>query len=34
MIKDAARKKFSPKKAIAARKQGRPVLLGEIYEMV
>ena len=34
MIKDAARKKISPKKAIAARKRGRPVLLGEIDEMV
>ena len=34
MIKDAARKKVSPKKAIAARKRGRPVLLGEIDEMV
>ena len=34
MIKHAARKKVSPKKAIAARKQGRPVLLGEIDEMV
>ena len=34
MIKDAAREKDSLKKAIAARKQGRPVLLGEIDEMV
>ena len=34
MIKDAARKKVSPKKAIAARKRGRPVLLGEIDGMV
>ena len=33
MIKDAARKKVSPKKVIAARKQGWPVLLGEIDEM-
>ena len=34
MIKDAARKRFSPKKAIAARKRGWRVLLGEIDEMV
>ena len=34
MIKDAARKKFSPEKAIETRKRGQPVLLGEIDEMV
>ena len=34
MIKDAARKKVSSKKAIAAWKRGRPILLGEIDEMV
>ena len=34
IIKDAARKRISPKKATAARKQGRPILLGEIDEMV
>ena len=34
MIKDAARKKVSPKKAITARKRGRLILLGEIDEMV
>ena len=34
IIKDAARKKISPKKATAARKQGRPIQLGEIDEMV
>ena len=34
MIKDAARKKVSPKKAIVARKRGRPDLLGEFDEMV
>ena len=34
MIKDAVRKKVSPKKAIAARKRGWPILLGEIDEMV
>ena len=34
MIKDAARKKVSPKKGIAARKRCQPVLLGEIDKMV
>ena len=34
IIKDAARKKISPKKATAARKQSRLILLGEIDEMV
>ena len=34
ITKDAARKKISPKKATAARKQGRPIQLGEIDEMV
>ena len=34
MIKDTAREKVSPKKAIATRKQGRPVFLGRIDEMV
>ena len=34
MIKDAARKKVFPKKAIAAGKRGRPILLGEINKMV
>ena len=34
MIKDAARKKFSPKKVTAARKRGRPILLGETNQMV
>ena len=34
MIKDAARKKVSPEKAIETRKRGGPVLLGEIDEMV
>ena len=33
IIKDAARKKVLPKKTIAAQKQGRPVLLGEIDEL-
>ena len=34
VIKDEARKKVSPKKAIAGRKQGRSVLLFEIDEIV
>ena len=34
VIKDEARKKVSPKKTIAARKQGRSVLLFEIDEIV
>ena len=34
VIKDEARKKVSPKKAIAARKRGRSVLLFEIDEIV